>query len=81
MTLTSAYPRVMRTPMVTTNALIADGQMFVDGRKRIFVPEATSDELIAEITAALIEADEKVDRVARAIEAVRAMFRESGDPS
>ena len=46
-----AIPRVMRTPMVTTNALVAEGSMFVDGRKRIFVPKATTDELIAELTA------------------------------
>ena len=79
-----AIPRVMRTPMVTTNALVAEGSMFVDGRKRIFVPKATTDELIAELTAALIEADESNDRVARGIEAVRGLFartRESGDPS
>lgn len=74
-------PRVMRTPMVSLGALIAEGHMFADGKRRIFVPEETPDGLIDELTAALVEADEKAERLARGIAAVEALLSGSDDSS
>jgi hypothetical protein len=67
-------PRVVRTPMLEKQMLVMDGSTFGDGKRRIGVPMSVSDEQASQLAAALIDADEKVERLTRMVAAVEALL-------
>lgn len=67
-------PLVTRSPGVPEGrALVMEGHMFEDGKRRLILPQATPDNVVAEATQTLEEQEAHLERIRRLIRVVAVM--------